>query len=647
MTATSPSGLAGREGVRLPLLVAIGWLAVWAALRVVPVPVEPAGGAVLAVVLAALVVVGWTSWRAHRDGPRAAAGALVVGTAVLLSGAAAAALQGTAWGFAGLWADASFRTEAATRYADQAGLADYAYADTPAYYPPALSWLQGRAAALLDVAAWTVLKPSQVLLAAVVPLLAYWLMRRVLPDLQAAVVVAAASLLTADLLKPDEWLVLMCAVPWWLDLVRGVRAGGVRRWPWWVHGLLGGAILLTHTFYLLPLALATLAGWAVDLARRRRLELRPPRALGVVVIGLAVASPYWFPVVAARLAGAPSDDLQLRYTYPGANVPPWPVPTDAPGALGLIGVLWLAWAARGAWHARGAGPRTAGRHARNTDQQRVAGALVLVLVGAWLTMLAGAIGVHFDIGLLAFKADEVVVLVMAATGAMGLLEAARAVGARARRTGSRDRTGRAGQVLCGVAAAAAVVAVALHHAEHWVVGHPVASARTTLYPDGTRPEGGAGLQPTNGPAWVAPGDPSVAEVRAAWTGLTGRPPGSGTVLVTTRVDLLATTPVHLFTTWKSIYSNPLGEFEARVTLLEEVAACPDSACAADLLTDNPYDRVDGLVLAREGEELVVPIMVDDFPDRSRTTALRFPEELFDGEAFTVSKVGRLVVVSVD
>src|SRR3712207_7238233 len=56
-----------------------------------------------------------------------------------------------------------------------------------------------------------------------------------------------------------------------------------------------------------------------------------------------------------------------------------------------------------------------------------------------------------------------------------------------------------------------------------------------------------------------------------------------------------------FVAYKSIYSHPNGRFEDRVALLEEVAACPTSACAARLLRDNDADPVDGLVLQRSEE----------------------------------------------
>jgi galactan 5-O-arabinofuranosyltransferase len=137
----------------------------------------------------------------------------------------------------------------------------------------------------------------------------------------------------------------------------------------------------------------------------------------------------------------------------------------------------------------------------------------------------------------------------------------------------------------------------------------------------------------------------VDAVRSAWRSLRPDVPLSEAVLVATRVDLLATTPVHGFVAPKSIYSHPNGRFEDRVALLEQVAACRSSGCAARLLRGNDLDRVDGLVLHREGDALVLPLMVDDFPDRTRRVEIAFPDEVLRGPEFDRTELGRVVVVA--
>jgi galactan 5-O-arabinofuranosyltransferase len=196
-------------------------------------------------------------------------------------------------------------------------------------------------------------------------------------------------------------------------------------------------------------------------------------------------------------------------------------------------------------------------------------------------------------------------------------------------------------VLVGAAAASA----AHHLADAWATGPPALLAQTTRYPDGSTPTGNPAAGPYIRTLFVDPSDPSVAEVRAAWRELRPDVPLSDAVLVTSRVDLLATTPVHGFVAYKSIYSHPNGRFEDRVALLEEVAACPTSACAADLLRNNDIEPVDGLVLQREDESLVLPFMVDDFPDRTRREEVAFPDRVLSGPEFSRIELGRVVVIA--
>jgi hypothetical protein len=205
-----------------------------------------------------------------RRRPAAAAEAGVVAAGVLLGAAGTAALHGTRWGWYGLYSDSSFRTQMATRYAETPALVDYGYRDLPAYYPPALGWLQGRLAAVTELAGWEAVKPVQLLVGVLVPLAAYLLWRPVVGALPGAAVAGLVTVWTAHPQKPDEWLVLSCLLPWWLLTVRDVRAPGVARWPAWRLGVVLGLLLLVHTYWFLPFGVATLLALGYDAVRARR-----------------------------------------------------------------------------------------------------------------------------------------------------------------------------------------------------------------------------------------------------------------------------------------------------------------------------------------------------------------------------------------
>jgi galactan 5-O-arabinofuranosyltransferase len=606
--------------VQLPVIVLLGWLVMWAAARAFTiVATDPVWQDRIPICTAvAVAVTGAAAALVGRRRPAVAAAIVLTVTAVLLSGLATWGLHGTRWGFEGLSADAAYRSEAAMRYADTLRLADYAYRDLPAYYPPALGWIEGRVAALTGIPGWSAVKPLQLILAAVIPLLAYALWRRLVAPLPAALVVLATSLLTADLHKPDEWLVLACAVPWWLDAFRGARAADRQPWSPWRHGVIAGLFLLTHTFFLLPLAVATLLGVALDLARRRPLALPPRQGTVVVLVGLLVSFPYWLGLAVARLT-TPSDELQLRFSPSGADTPSWPWPDDPAALLGLVGVLWLMVTAR---------------------RDRLSAALGLALVAGYLTVIGGEVLQRVDVGLLTFKADALVVTVQVAAGVLALVDITTRWAVRLSHPVAVPQA-------VGLLLTAALVApMAVRFADVWATGGPALLAHDTRYPSGAWPEGHTEGGRVAAPAFTGAWDPPVQQVLHAWHDLSGRTDDSSTVLVTTRVDLLATTTLHPFITWKSIYSHPNGQFEDRVRLLRQVASCADSSCAAELLRDNPYDAVDGLVLNRLGDDLLMPYEVDRFPDRLRREEVVFPAELFRGPDFRVTAVGRVTIIQV-
>jgi galactan 5-O-arabinofuranosyltransferase len=608
----------------LLLAVLVGWAVLWALGRLTDVRAFAPGErwtvfAVVELVVAALTVGIWVTVRRGST----AATVVVAATSVVLCGLATVALHGTRWSFNGLYSDAGFRTEAATRFADTAASADYGYRGLPAYYPPALPWLEGRLALLLDVPAWAAMKPVTLVMAALVPVLGWLLWRRVLADLPAALVTAAVVLATVDLVRPDEFLVLTLVVPWWLDLVRGLRRPGVRPLPAWAYGAVLGVLLLFHTFYFVPLAVATVAGVVVDVVRRRPWPLRPARAAVVAAVGVLIASPYWVPMAMLKLSGAPSDNLQMRWSEPGFELPPWPDGVGLVGLLGLAGVVWLVLRVR---------------------RCRLAETLALTLAATYAFYLGGQWLQRWQVAVLPEKSGTLIAALLATSGVLALYEL---LGALLRSSGQR-RVGLLRAVAVAVSAALVLTAVG-SFAATWVIGTKARAAQRMRYPDGSWPSGGPPTYPTTRHPWSVladgRGEPSVDQVRATWRQLTGRSMSDRTLLVTTRADLLATTPVHSFIAWKSIYSHPYGRFTARLDLLRHASRCADARCAWRLLRDNPYDRVDGLVLTRTAAGLHMDVATDIFPNGWVTTPIDFRPGLFSRPYFTRRDAGDVAVVA--
>ncbi|HET7327791.1 MAG TPA: arabinofuranosyltransferase [Nocardioidaceae bacterium] len=605
---------------------AAGLAVLWLLLDVAdlgPSPVSPLTPALLngtAAVLAVGLGAGWCLARRRR----LLADLTVVAVALYVSGTVAVVLSDTPWGLYGLFGDQSFRTEAVTRFTQTIVNADYAYADLPGHYPPLIPWLEARAAVLLDRPGWQLVKVGQVVLSAAAPVLAYALWCRVSGRAMAAAVVAVTTLFVADPYKIDQWLVLALLLPWWLDAFRGVTRPGARRWPVWLHGIVAGLLLTGYTFYFVPMALATVAGVVVDAVRGRAWWQSTVHGLAITGMGLVVSAWYWLPLALLRLQGEPTDDLQLRWFQPKHAEVVSPFEASALGVVMTLGVLVLAAAAV--------------RH-------RVCEGLALAAGAGYAVLGGGLVLTALGKPVLAFKAEDFVVHVLVAAAAVGLVGAARVVAARV--VGARvgpDRRGRMAQRRAVRRLAAAALTLiclsgALHYVDSWAQGRPVGLAHATALPDGSLPAHADEVD-GNLPGTVQP-QTSVAQITAAL----GIGPTDDPVVATTRVDLLATTAVHPFTTWWSIYSNPFGQFEARVRFLAELADSADAAELARRAQHNPYDPIDGWVLRRRGDRWTYLVRVDNFPDGVRGRQITFDAAQFDHPHWEITKLGDVVVVT--
>lgn len=623
------STLAGWAG-----LTAIGFTAGWLTLELmsartglpladsdIPISTRRVAGCVTALVGAALtMLVAWATSPRHSP----ASGVLAAGS-TLLGVVALGSLRGSAWGFDGIYSDAGFRTQMVTRFTDSWALADYSYKGLAAYYPPLWPWLQGRAAAALDLPGWTIMKPTQIVVCLLLPVLSWLLWRRILPELMAAWVATTVALSTTLAHKPDEWLVLCLLLPWWLEVCRGARRVEVAAWGVIRHGVVLGLLLLTHTYFFAPLAIATALGAASDLVRRRPVQPRPARAAVIGGVGLLVAMPTWWHLAEARLAGLPGDDLQRRWSPIGFDGPALPLPYDARGVLELVGVIWLILLWR---------------------RSHLAAGLSWALVSSYVFMVGGQLAQPLGLAVLPEKSEELTEAVLAASGVLGLGALGRWWRARPSRGNKAQR--RALTIATTTAVTTVGLGLAVTSLSRGLWGH-AGPAQTMRYPDGGFPASGSAPADPNWHPWgVAPGtaQASVAEVQGAWRELTGRELNSDVVLVSARADVAATTPVHLFIPWKSIYSHPYGRFEARLQVLQELERCTEPACARALLRENDFEAVDGLVLNRGRDDYYLSVTVDTFPDAWVRRSISFDPSVFDTRAFDVVELRGSVVIRV-
>jgi galactan 5-O-arabinofuranosyltransferase len=548
------------------------------------------------------------------SGPRfdallADASAALVG--VFCSFAVAIALHGTPWSLYGLNGDQQFRTEQITHFASTWQPDDFAYKGLPGFYPPLFPWLLGRAADLTGFDAWRTVRPFEIVMALLVPVAGYLLWRRLVAPWAAVGVTAVVSLLAANPVKPDEWMVLAVLVPWWFDAFRGVRRDGVRAWPAWVHGILAGLLLLAYTFYFVPVALATLAGLAVDWWRGRPLRPTLLRGAWIVGVGLVVSAVFWLPTALYHLRGHPFENTQFQWNDATTVTLPSPLEFSVAGLVMTAGLVYLGLCA---YRDRVA----------ETLAVLTASVYLFYVIGFWLAAL------HHPI--LVFHAEPLLRYGLLAAGAVGAAAAAGWLR-------SRSLT----PAVAVLVSAAVLYSATETYVGAWVTGRPVEAAHSTRLPTGghTRYDPpGANKYPGSGIPDSGPSAEQMYDVVMA-----GHPHSWRPVVLTAREDLPTLYPMYTFLHWASIYSNGFARYRDRAAFLGQLSRQTDPAEFARQARENEFDPIDVFVLRVDGGRLEWNYAIDNYPNRLAYHTIAFSRSQFDPRHFTVTEVGGYFVAA--
>jgi galactan 5-O-arabinofuranosyltransferase len=621
----SPAESAGRSGRVSRALALLPWAAVPAALWLVHTALPSVRELHLqyqasAVALLAAPVLGWLLTRrspvAHHTAAAVAACLLPVLTVI--------SLQGTDWFFSGPFGDQSFRLEYATRFADDlTTLADYTYADVPAFYSPGWFWLVGAASAATGVPAWQVYKWAAVATLFLAAALAFWLWRRSCSTRLSALLVTvtivgqpatsaswlgATTLLGAGASEPYSWIVTLClpALLTWF---------GTPRRPFsWRRGLgLGVALAVAAWLYVLYAAVAVLAvlvlaarrggsgAWReVGVAGATSLVLVLPWLGGFAVAWLAAGTP---PSAATTWVEGES---YVHLFTPGGS--PWFV-VAALGAVALVGL-------------------------RGRDHRRLRGCQALVVSVLALSLVQLVIG-QLGSGVLAHRL--VIVLATALLAGATLAAADLLLPRVARWAPGRDWR----------RPAAAVLAVPLFiglsaHAQEWLSldSDLRKLARSVAHPDGSHP-----AVATQADRLQFTGDPSAYDLYAAvqQTARRAGQPQVGPVL-SDDIVLFASTPLHGYLQWWELYSNPLGDYPARRDFLEGLSGMSAPEVVAALREDPDAPTV--FVLGRDDDVHEFTSTAWD-PDTATSEAwtVQLPADLFAGDDFVTTEVGDRTVAA--
>ncbi|MBF6481740.1 galactan 5-O-arabinofuranosyltransferase, partial [Nocardia cyriacigeorgica] len=334
----------------------------------------------------------------------------------------------------------------------------------------------------------------------------------------------------------------------------------------------------------------------------------PPLARLVVIGAIAglIALTVYLPFLLELLGGSwPSGGTAFHYLpEAGAELPFPMVEFSLLGGFCLIGTIWLVLRAGSSRRAQALGI-----------------GVLAVYLWSLLSMLATVAGTT----LLSFRLEPILLVLLAAAGAFGFVEGARAA-YQAFNEPERFRI--------VVVVVALVGALAFAQDIPRVRAPEITTAYTDTDGDGVRAD-------QRDPSAVA----YYREIDAALTARTGRP-RSETVLLTADTTFLAYYPYFGFQGLTSHYANPLAEFAERAAAIEAWSALESPQELLDAMDAAPWRAPDAFLFRRSGEDYTLRLAKDVYPNDPNVSryTVAFPRALFDDPRFTSTDIGPFTLI---
>lgn len=509
----------------------------------------------------------------------------------------------------GISVDQQFRTEYLTRLADTVAPHDMTYMGLPPYYPPGWFWLGGRLAALTGTPAWEMFKPWAIVSITAAIAVAFVLWANMIRFEYALVVTTATAALTLAYSSTEPYsAVIVVLLPAVFVLAwSGLKAQG----RGWAAVLATGIFLgIAALFYTLLLVYAafTLTLMAVLLAAVHR-RIQPLLRLAVIAgISGVFWLIHWGPYYLTILRGHPADkDTALHYLpTAGAELTFPMIDFTLLGALCMTGTLWMV------------------VRARSSDR---AAALAISVLSVYAWSLLSMLATLARTTLLSFRLQPTLLVLLAAAGAFGFLEAATAIAHRYQ----KPTTNR-------------IIAVAA------TIGAIGAVTFSQGIPDILRPDIAVAYTDTDGHGQRADRRPPGAErfyreIDERITAATGKPRNQ-TVVMTADYSFLSYYPYYGFQGLTSHYANPLAQFRERSAAIESWATLTSPDAFAEALDKLPWQPPTVFLMRHGGTGTYTLRLAEDvYPNQPNVRRYQVPLQagLFDDKHWQVADIGPFVL----
>lgn len=560
----------------------------------------------------------------------------------------------------GISVDQEFRTEYLTRLTDSASLHDMTYAGLPPYYPAGWFWFGGRVARLLGVPGWEAFKPWAILSLSIASVLALVLWSKLIRADWAVGVAAVTTAVMVAYASPEAYsaVVVVLFAPAmvlaWGALYRPERArrasvsaaadttgSSATAGGWGAAigaGLFLGVSALSYTLFfgiaVFAVCLMGLVAWLALLWQQRRDGADEPRryanvsragarwlrvvswckplwpilarliVMGVLagVLALLTFGPYLVKMLTTHGTNA-----SQRYLPEAGSQLPFPMfQFSLLGALCLIGTIWLVLRAA---------------------TSRRAQALGIAVVAIYLWSLASMTLTAAGTTLLSFRLDPILQVLLAAAGAFGFIEGARAI----YQGMNEPKRFRAVAVVVGV-----VGMLAFTQRIPNILNTEITTAYTDTDGNGVRAD-------QRSPSAVS----YYGQVDAALLAQTGRPRDESVVL-TADTSFLAYYPYYGFQALTPHYANPLADFPARAAEIKRWSELTSSADLIDALAHCPWRAPDAILFRSSGDTYTLRLSADVYPNdpNVRRYTVAFPKSLFADPHFQTTSIGPFTLVVV-
>lgn len=497
-------------------------------------------------------------------------------------------LKNTPYAIPGVNVDGTFITAAITKFATFSTYTDFTYKDLPSFYPPLYFYLLGKAAALLSIEPYRMVKYGLIATVFLIPFITRMLWARLGSLTLAALMPFVFLVYPVNWEKPAEWLSLVLFLPWWLIFVEGVTSQRIRSRLGWLltGGIIGGIIFQTYYYWFFIGGVSLLTAYLlVRLAPCHAASLDRTHLWNKLLMLSSAAlfsAIYWLPLLSSIARAGSIESFQNRLMF--QELVPMQIPfmnLTANGAFALGGLVYLAFA---------------------FQRDRLAFVLFNLLIAAYLWVGLGYMGIVTDFPLLNFKTYELINYILPVAAVLGLVYLRR----------DYPAIGRQGQTVVATLA----VGVLLFTGQSFVqdfAHHPgLKLTFETKYPD---------------------------RLIADFKSTTGNTFTGTTLLSDTPLPYYL--PVYSFLAWDAHYSHPAAHFSQRATFLKQLSSVHDPTLFAAALMNNRYDRIDTIVFDRSKakDTLSFSYIKNNFPWGYTTETISYAESLFDPRYFSIHDDG--------